>query len=55
MPLMPMLSAILYLNGRAREENDQSFFDRNKEQKITVEDLYAKPYFDDNSDNPEKL
>jgi len=55
MPLMPMFSAILYFNGRAREENDQSLFDRNKEKKVTVQDLYAKPYFDDHTDNSEKL
>jgi len=47
MPLMSLLSAILYLNGRAKEENEQSRFDKTEEKKITVEDLYAKPYFDD--------
>ena len=51
MPLMPIFSAILYFNGRAREENKQSHFIGNEEKKVTVEDLYAKPYFDSHHDD----
>ena len=51
MPLMPIFSAILYFNGRAREENEQSHFTGNEEKKVTVEDLYAKPYFDHHHDD----
>ena len=47
MPLMPMLSTLLYLNGKAKEEDVQNYNAGNEEKKITVEDLYAKPYFDD--------
>ena len=46
MPLMPLFSTILYLNCRAKEEPDE-----NEEKKITVEDLYAKPYSENYSDN----
>jgi len=53
---MSIFSAILYLNGRAKEEdNVQNRFAGNEEKRVTVEDLYAKPYFDDHSDNSEKL
>ena len=48
MPLIPMLSTLLYLNGRAKEDVDMQKHNAvNEEKKITVEDLYAKPYFDD--------
>jgi hypothetical protein len=55
MPLLPLLSCVLYFNGKAREENKQEVqvepIDNNK---LRVEDLYAKPYSDDHPDNPEK-
>ena len=54
MPLMPLFSAILYFNGRAKEENMQGNISGNEERKITVEDLYAKPYFNDSPDNYER-
>ena len=54
MPLMPLLSAILYFNSRAKEEKEQDHFTKIEEKKITVEDLYAKPYFDEHHDNQEK-
>jgi len=44
MPLMPMFSTLLYLNGRAKEESGTQNNFRNEERKVTVEDLYAKPY-----------
>ena len=48
MPLIPMFSTLLYLNGRAKEDgNAQNHIFGNEERKITVEDLYAKPYIDD--------
>jgi hypothetical protein len=47
MPFLPIFSTILYLNGRAKEEGyTQSYFAKNKEKKVTVEDLYSKPYID---------
>ena len=55
MPLMPILSCVLYFNGRAREENEIRIPQHNTEDdKVKVEDLYAKPYSDDHPDNPEK-
>ena len=52
MPLIPLLSAILYFNGIAKEDAGQrGNFTETEEKKITVEDLYAKPYFED---QPEK-
>jgi hypothetical protein len=48
MPLLPVFSCILYFNGKAREEvpirlDDQGDFER----PVRVEDLYSKPYTDD--------
>jgi hypothetical protein len=54
MPLVPLFSCILYFNVKAREENNQEVHvadtDNNR---VKVEDLYAKPYSDDHPDNPE--
>ena len=54
LPLMPIFSCILYFNGKAREENIQVVPDTNTyNDKVRVEDLYAKPYSEDHPDNPE--
>lgn len=52
LPLLPILAAILYFNGRATEE--QIPVPKPENDKVRVEDLYAKPYSDDHPDNPEK-
>jgi hypothetical protein len=55
LPLMPVFAAILYFNGRANEEQNQTIMPQNPEgNRVRVEDLYAKPYSDDHPDNPEK-
>jgi hypothetical protein len=55
LPILPIFACILYFNGRAREEIDQAVIQVNPENdKVRVEDLYAKPYADDHPDNPEK-
>ena len=49
-PLLPIFACILYFNGRAREEKQaepQPSSDHNNG-KVRVEDLYAKPYSDEN-------
>jgi len=53
-PLMPLFACILYFNARAREEQPAETtkpvdYD---DQKVKVEDLYAKPYSDDHPDKP---
>lgn len=43
-PLMPVFAAILYFNARAREEHRFNTIPvQEEEQKVRVEDLYAKP------------
>lgn len=43
-PLMPVFAAILYFNARAREESSfNTVVVQEEEQKVRVEDLYAKP------------
>jgi len=43
-PLMPIFAAILYFNARAREESSfNTVVVQEEEQKVRVEDLYAKP------------
>lgn len=55
LPLMPMFACILYFNGKAGEEYDQTVTLVNPEtDRVRVEDLYAKPYSDDHPDNPDK-
>ena len=55
LPLMPIFATILYFNGRANEEQNQTVMPENPEDnRVRVEDLYAKPYSDDHPDNPEK-
>lgn len=52
LPLLPILAGILYFNGRASEDQVRQVIP--VEEKVRVEDLYAKPYSDDHPDNPEK-
>jgi hypothetical protein len=55
LPLMPIFACILYFNGKAGEEQIQPVPTVNPENdKVRVEDLYAKPYSEDHPDNPEK-
>jgi hypothetical protein len=54
LPLMPIFASILYFNGKASEEERNSFNSVNPEDdRIRVEDLYSKPYSDDHPDKPE--
>jgi hypothetical protein len=54
MPLIPLFSCILYFNGKAREDMSQKVPVTDPENnRVRVEDLYAKPYADDHPDNPE--
>ena len=54
LPLMPIFACILYFNGKAGEEEIQVIPTLNAEDnKIRVEDLYAKPYSEDHPENPE--
>jgi hypothetical protein len=54
LPLMPIFAAILYFNARAGEEQSHNVSTLNPENdKVRVEDLYAKPYSDDHPENPE--
>ncbi|MCE5346632.1 MAG: hypothetical protein LLG13_10145 [Bacteroidales bacterium] len=56
LPLMPIFSCIMYFNGRAGEEQEQTSSPVNPENdKVRVEDLYAKPYSDDHPDNPDNM
>jgi hypothetical protein len=55
LPLMPVFSLILYFNGKAGEEQHQTIIQHYTEnEKVRVEDLYAKPYSEDHPENPEK-
>ena len=55
LPLMPIFACILYFNGKAVEEQIQPIPTIDPENnKVRVEDLYAKPYSDDHPDNPVK-
>jgi hypothetical protein len=52
---MPIFACILYFNGKSREEQIPPISPVNPENnKVRVEDLYAKPYSEDHPDNPEK-
>jgi hypothetical protein len=54
LPLIPLFSCILYFNSRAREDQSQTVIVNDPENnRVRVEDLYAKPYSDDHPDNPE--
>jgi hypothetical protein len=53
-PVLPIFSWILYFNGKAGEtQNENSTPVYNDNDKVRVEDLYAKPYSDDHPDNPD--
>jgi hypothetical protein len=55
-PLMPIFASILYFNGKAVEEQKQEqtiTLEDTDNNRVRVEDLYAKPYSDDHPDNPE--
>jgi hypothetical protein len=55
LPLMPIFASILYFNGRATEEHIMATSHVNTDnERVRVEDLYAKPYADDHPDNPDK-
>jgi len=52
-PLMPIFASILYFNGRSAEDQSQRVDQiKPEDEKIKVEDLYAKPYSDDHPENP---
>ena len=52
---MPIFACILYFNGKAKEEKMQSIIpEKPEDEKVRVEDLYAKPYSEENPDNPDK-
>jgi hypothetical protein len=54
LPVMPIFACILYFNGRAGEAQIQPVAIPDPENnKVRVEDLYAKPYSDDHPENPE--
>lgn len=53
-PLLPVFGAILYFNGIAGEAGDQELIDypeKDTDDRVKVEDLYAKPLPDENSGN----
>ena len=55
LPLMPIFAAILYFNGKAGEDQAEPILVTDPENnRVRVEDLYAKPYSEDHPDNPEK-
>lgn len=55
LPIMPIFACILYFHGKAGEDQIQPVPTLAPEDnKVRVEDLYAKPYSDDHPDNPEK-
>jgi hypothetical protein len=52
LPLMPIFAAIIYFNGRAREDGAQvTGPDSDEPPKVRVEDLYAKPLPEENEEN----
>lgn len=53
-PLMPIFSSILFFNSKAVEEQNQIITGEDSENnRVRVEDLYAKPFSDDHPDNPD--
>lgn len=55
LPLMPIFACILYFNGKASEDQVRTIpVPQPADNKVRVEDLYAKPYSEDHPDNPEK-
>jgi hypothetical protein len=56
LPLMPIFGALLYFNGKAGEEQDKNRIPKEPENdRVRVEDLYAKPYSDDHPENPKNI
>jgi hypothetical protein len=55
MPLMPILACILYFHGRATEDIQEQIKVESQpdNDRVKVEDLYAKPYSDDHPENPD--
>ncbi len=53
LPLMPIFACILYFNGKAGEESQVIPVPEPENNKLRVEDLYAKPYSEDHPENPE--
>ncbi|HEY5471109.1 MAG TPA: hypothetical protein VIK07_11355 [Bacteroidales bacterium] len=54
-PVLPIFACILYFNARANEEQAQVIIQPGTEDnRVRVEDLYAKPYADDHPENPER-
>lgn len=54
LPLLPLLGCVLYFNGRAGEDETAGIVEK-PEERISVEDLYAKPRQENQDENPEKL
>jgi hypothetical protein len=56
LPLMPIFGCILYFNSKAAEEESRHISTQVDpvNDRVKVEDLYAKPYSDDHPDNPDK-
>jgi hypothetical protein len=55
LPVMPIFACILYFNGKAGEEQVHTSVPYNPEDnKVRVEDLYARPYSEDHPENPDK-
>lgn len=55
LPLMPIFSYILYFNSVASIEEELTPKSNNdNDGRVRVEDLYAKPYYDDNQSNQDK-
>ena len=53
-PIMPIFSCILYFNGKAGEDQiHEAAIPDPQDNKVRVEDLYARPYHEDHPDNPE--
>jgi hypothetical protein len=53
-PLVPIFAAILYFNGKAREDMTETQPVASTEpEKVKVEDLYSKPYSEDHPENPD--
>lgn len=53
LPVMPIFACILYFNGKAGEDEKQKVSFTEPDNKVRVEDLYAKPYSDEHPDNPD--
>jgi hypothetical protein len=54
-PLAPIFASILYFNGKAAEDSTVEDAEKTVEEKVRVEDLYAKPYREDDIEDPDKI